>query len=122
MKDIFTSQDIIEFVNEHIQSKIDHNELELAGIHTMEDLKLYENALFEGIINGIFMAGGSVQGIETNFIKRAVSCSNGGNDIETNFISNMNPLYLLRRYFKNRKEEKEFREWHNPIVMNSEND
>ena len=104
MKDIFTSQDIIEFVNEHIQSKIDHNELELAGIHTMEDLKLYENALFEGIINGIFMAGGSVQGIETNF------------------ISNMNPLYLLRRYFKNRKEEKEFREWHNPIVMNSEND
>ena len=64
MENTFTPQDIMEFVAEHMQSKIKHNELEFAGINTASDRQLYENALFEGIINGIFMAGGKVEGIE----------------------------------------------------------
>lgn len=65
MKTTFTIKEIQQFVSDHLQSKIDHNELELAGIRTAADWRLYETALLEGIINGIVMAGGAVESIET---------------------------------------------------------
>ena len=64
MDKTFNPEDIEQFVNDHIKSKIEHNELAFAGIYNQSDLALYKNALFEGIVNGIFMAGGSVEGIE----------------------------------------------------------
>lgn len=64
MKKVFKTEDIQRFVNDHVQSKIEHNELAMVGIDNQSDLDLYMNALFEGIINGIVMAGGSVEGIE----------------------------------------------------------
>ena len=64
MKKVFKTEDIQRFVIDHVQSKIEHNELAMAGIDNQSDLDLYMNALFEGIINGIVMAGGSVEGIE----------------------------------------------------------
>lgn len=64
MEKVFKTEDIQQFVIDHVQSKIEHNELVMAGIDNQSDLDLYMNALLEGIINGIVMAGGSVEGIE----------------------------------------------------------
>lgn len=64
MKKVFKTEAIQRFVNNHVQFKIEHNELAMVGINNQTDLDLYMNALFEGIINGIVMAGGSVEGIE----------------------------------------------------------
>lgn len=65
-------KNIENFVNDHIQQKIDHNELFLVGfdIENEENFKrefeIYKNALLEGIINGIVMCGGEIEGIELN--------------------------------------------------------
>lgn len=72
---MFNPKDIEKFVKEHIQQKIDNNELHLTGIimdgiiMDDEDLfkhefLLYETALFEGVCNGIIMCGGKIEGIE----------------------------------------------------------
>lgn len=69
MGKVFTLEEIKQFVHGHIQSKIDHNELGLIGFdrenaeNFEREFEIYENALFEGIINGIDMAGGEVEGI-----------------------------------------------------------
>ena len=70
MKKTFTVKEIKDFVHEHLQSKIDHNELHLIGIdmknidNFKREIEIYQNTLFEGIINGIIMCGNSVEGIE----------------------------------------------------------
>lgn len=66
----FTTQEIEQFVHDHIQSKIDNNELAMTGIDMSNqdrfshEFELYESALFEGICNGILMCGGKIEGIE----------------------------------------------------------
>lgn len=66
----FTPQEIEQFVHDHIQSKINNNELALAGIDMSDkgrfshEFELYESALFEGICNGILMCDGKIEGIE----------------------------------------------------------
>lgn len=73
MKDknkIFSAKELEDFVHQHIQQKIDNNELHLVGLdmknaeNFKRELEIYENTLFEGIINGIVMCGGKVEGIE----------------------------------------------------------
>lgn len=64
MENSFSPEFIQQFVNDHIQSKIKHNELRIAGIYNIKDLELYKNTLFEGIVNGIYLSGGTVEGIE----------------------------------------------------------
>lgn len=64
MNTSITPEELLQFVGDHMRSKIQHNELEIAGIYDDHDMQLYKIALFEGIINGIVMAGGSVEGIE----------------------------------------------------------
>ena len=50
---IFNTQEIEQFVKDHIQSKIDHNELGLIGFdmenteNFQREFTIYENALFE---------------------------------------------------------------------------
>jgi len=67
---VFKPEELEQFVIDHVQSKIDHHELHLLGIDTVNfnnkkrELKIYQNALFEGIINGIAMCGGKVEGID----------------------------------------------------------
>ena len=69
---IFSVQEIERFVDDHIQSKVEHNELEMAGISLGDairfthELTLYKTALFEGICNGIVMCGGKIEGIDTD--------------------------------------------------------
>lgn len=66
----FTTQEIEQFVHDHIQSKIDNNELAMTGIDMSDkdrfshEFELYESALFEGICNGILMCDGKIEGIE----------------------------------------------------------
>ena len=62
-----------QFVHDHIQQKIDNNELHLTGISMSGDtatfereFEIYQNALLEGIVNGIIMCDGDVEGIETD--------------------------------------------------------
>ena len=67
---MFKATDIENFVKDHIQSKIDHNELGLMGIDTnnpelfKKEMRIYQTALFEGIFNGILMSGGEIEGID----------------------------------------------------------
>lgn len=67
----FTPEEIENFVKDHIQSKIDRNELGMLGLdmknsdNFKKEFAMYETALTEGIINGIVMCGGKVEGIET---------------------------------------------------------
>ena len=67
---IFNTQEIEQFVKDHIQSKIDHNELGLIGFdmenteNCQRECTIYENALFEGICNGILLCNGEIEGIE----------------------------------------------------------
>lgn len=69
---IFKSEELEEFVRVHIQQKIDADELHLTGIdftnkkNFERELEIYQNTLLEGIINGIVMCGGKVEGIETD--------------------------------------------------------
>lgn len=71
MKKIFKPEEIDNFVHEHIQQKIDNNELSLIGFDLTDinvfqkELEIYKLALFEGIVNGIVMGGGKIEGIET---------------------------------------------------------
>ena len=66
----FSTQEIERFVDDHMQSKAEHNELEMAGISLGDairfthELALYKTALFEGICNGIVMCGGKIEGID----------------------------------------------------------
>lgn len=66
----FTPEEIENFVKDHIQSKIDHNELGMLGLdmknndNFKREFAMYKTALTEGIINGIVMCGGKVEGIE----------------------------------------------------------
>ena len=68
----FKPEEISEFVKEHIQSKIDHNELHLIGLdmgneeNFKREFTMYETALFEGICNGIIMCGGKIEGLDTD--------------------------------------------------------
>lgn len=66
-----TVDEIKDFVHEHIQQKIDTGELHLTGIsyqdgeETFErEFEIYENALFEGICNGILMCDGEIEGVD----------------------------------------------------------
>lgn len=65
----FNAKNIEAFVHDHIQQKIDHNELSLVGFDMehedvfKRELEIYQNALFEGIVNGIVMCGGKIEGI-----------------------------------------------------------
>ena len=69
---VFKPEELEEFVKVHIQQKIDANELPLTGIdftnkkNFERELEIYQNTLLEGIINGIVMCGGKVEGIETD--------------------------------------------------------
>lgn len=71
-KKVFKPEELEEFVKVHIQQKIDANELHLTGIdftnkkNFERELEIYQNTLLEGIINGIVMCGGKVEGIETD--------------------------------------------------------
>lgn len=66
----FTVEEINGFIHDHIQSKIDHSELEKTGFDMKnvenfeKQLEFYTQALFEGICNGILMCGGKVEGID----------------------------------------------------------
>lgn len=68
----FTTQEIEQFVHDHIQSKINHNELAMTGIDMSDkdrfshEFELYESALFEGVCNGILMCDGKIEGIDTD--------------------------------------------------------
>lgn len=70
MEKIFKAEELEQFVHDHIQQKIDNNELYLVGIDMNDfknfkrEIKIYENTLLEGIINGIVMCGCKVEGIE----------------------------------------------------------
>ena len=71
MEKIFKPEEIDNFVHEHIQQKIDNNELSLVGFDLTDinvfqkELEIYKLALFEGVVNGIVMGGGKIEGIET---------------------------------------------------------
>jgi len=65
-------EEIDKFVHDHIQSKIDHGELEMSGFD-MENVEIFEKqldiyqvALFEGICNGILWCGGTIEGVDTS--------------------------------------------------------
>ena len=66
---LFTAENIESFIHDHIQSKIDHNELEAIGFdmengdNFEKQFEFYTKALFEGICNGILMCGGKRKGI-----------------------------------------------------------
>lgn len=66
----FKVEELEQFVHEHIQQKIDNHELALTGINLDDfdefkrNMYIYENALLEGIINGIVMCEGKIDGIE----------------------------------------------------------
>ena len=70
MPKIFTTKDIESFVHDHIQSKIDHNELEQIGFDMKnvdnfeKQFEFYTRALFEGICNGILMCGRKIEGVD----------------------------------------------------------
>ena len=70
MPKIFTTEDIESFIHDHIQSKIDNNELEQIGFDMKnannfeKQYELYKRTLFEGICNGILMCGGKIEGID----------------------------------------------------------
>ena len=67
---LFTAENIESFIHDHIQSKIDHNELEAIGFdmengdNFEKQFEFYTRALFEGICNGILMCGGKIEGID----------------------------------------------------------
>ena len=64
---VFTIEEIENFVHDHIQQKIDNDELHLTGIgndNFEREFMIYRNALFEGIVNGISMCNNKVEGIE----------------------------------------------------------
>ena len=71
MRIIFKPEELEKFVHDHIQQKIDKDELGLIGfdmsnVDTFKrELKIYETTLLEGICNGIFLCGGEIEGIET---------------------------------------------------------
>ena len=63
----FTVKEIEKFIHDHIQQKIDNDELHLTGIDNdnfEREFMIYRNALFEGIVNGISMCNNKVEGIE----------------------------------------------------------
>mgnify|MGYP007032344528 CR=1 FL=1 len=66
----FTMEELKQFVHNHIQSKIEHNELPLVGfdMNNVENFErefnIFENTLLEGIINGISLCEGKVEGID----------------------------------------------------------
>ena len=69
----FKMKELEQFVHDHIQQKIDNNELYLTGISMTGDAKafkrefeIYQNALLEDIVNGIIMCDGEIEGIETD--------------------------------------------------------
>lgn len=70
MDKVFKPEELQKFVHDHIQQKIDNHELHLTGIdfsnedNFERELEIYQNALFEGIVNGIDMCGGKIEGIE----------------------------------------------------------
>ena len=70
MNKTFSVNELEKFAHDHIQSKINHNELAMTGIDMSDqdrfshEFELYESALFEGICNGILMCGCKIEGIE----------------------------------------------------------
>lgn len=67
---LFTTEVIESFIHDHIQSKIDHNELEQIGFDMKnadkfeKQYEFYTRTLFEGICNGILMCGGKIEGVD----------------------------------------------------------
>ena len=68
----FSAKELEEFVHDHIQQKIDHNELHLTGIDfnpsnevIEREFEIYQNALLEGIMNGILMCDCKIEGVVT---------------------------------------------------------
>ena len=67
---IFTIPELKDFVHEHIQQKFDNGEIELVGFDLTDkdnfdrEYSIYETTLLEGLVNGIIMCGGKVEGIE----------------------------------------------------------
>ena len=67
---LFTIKDIEGFIHDHIQSKIDNNELEDTGFDISnvdnfeKQLEFYTQTMFEGIYNGIMMCGGKIEGLD----------------------------------------------------------
>ena len=70
LQKLFTAEDIESFIHDHIQSKIDHNELELIGFDMKnannfeKQYEFYKRTLSDGICNGILMCGGKIEGID----------------------------------------------------------
>ena len=70
MSKTFTIKEIESFIHDHIQSKIDHNDLEQIGFDMKnannfeKQYEFYTRAMFEGICNGILMCGGKIEGID----------------------------------------------------------
>ena len=70
LQKLFTTEEIESFIHDHIQSKIDHNELEQIGFdmengdNFKKQYEFYTKALFEGICNGILMCGGKIEGVD----------------------------------------------------------
>lgn len=68
----FNAKQIEDFVHEHLQQKIDANEVPLMGLDMTNaenferEWDIYSTALFEGICNGILMAGGIITEIQNN--------------------------------------------------------
>ena len=67
----FKMKELEQFVHDHIQQKIDNNELYLTGISMTGDVnafkrefEIYQNTLLEGIVNGIIMCDGEIEGNE----------------------------------------------------------
>lgn len=70
MSKTFKFEELEKFVHDHIQQKIDNNELLLVGFDMMNEdnfkreFEIYRTTLLEGLCNGIVMCGGSIDGIE----------------------------------------------------------
>ncbi|MBP5721970.1 MAG: hypothetical protein J6X18_00090 [Bacteroidales bacterium] len=68
----FSGEELLDFVHQHIQQKIDNNELHLVGFdmkhpkNFKREFEIYQNTLFEVIVNGIVMCGGKIECIETD--------------------------------------------------------
>ena len=70
MTKTFKFEELEKFVHDHIQQKIDNNELLLVGFDMMNEdnfkreFEIYKTTLLEGLCNGIVMCGGSIEGVE----------------------------------------------------------
>ena len=70
MPKLFKIEEIENFIRIHLQTKIDHRELEQMekkkknATNFEKQYEFYKRTLFEGICNGILMCGGKIEGID----------------------------------------------------------